>query len=137
MFLSLKNTSSNFLEGLDSVVINARQKWKRCLIDIQLGTFFHALSPPVCELLSWKKIIIIVKENIFLRENNLYPTVFSYLTHRLQVEYLWSLMSVKTVFMLLDRRVEGSWHLVIDIKHFPTKRRTLVFFLYNLWLSTE
>ena len=49
-----------------------------------------------------------MKKNIFLRENNLYPTAFSYLTHRLQVEFLWSLMCVKTVFMLLNRRVEGS-----------------------------
>ena len=49
-----------------------------------------------------------MKKNIFLRENNLYPTVFRYLSYRLQVEFLWSLMSVKTVFMLLNRRVEGS-----------------------------
>ena len=49
-----------------------------------------------------------MKKNIFLRENNLYPTVFRYLLYRLQVESLWSLMRVKTSFTLLDRRVEGS-----------------------------
>ncbi len=49
-----------------------------------------------------------MKINIFVHEKNLYPMAFSYLTHRLQVEFLWSLMCVKTVFMLLNRRVEGS-----------------------------
>ena len=48
-----------------------------------------------------------MKINIFVHEKNLYPMAFSYLIHRLQVEFLWSLMSVKTVFMLLNRRVEG------------------------------
>jgi len=49
-----------------------------------------------------------MKINNFVHEKNLYPMAFSYLTHRLQVEFLWSLICVKTIFMLLNRRVEGS-----------------------------